>query len=301
VENECVTRPVVLVIDDDDGVHAALRLVLEDDYDVISALSGDVGLREIDQRPVDLVLLDLLMPEVDGWEVFEQVRRMTGHRPKVIFLTGIDSSRAAVAALKLGAEDWVVKPFDESTLLAQLRSLLLPGRSVVIQGGDLGTRACVAVLFLSRCGGTVDYQPAGYGGRQVLDVRGAHTEAGLTAVLSRPPISLTGLSRFTRAVLQQVSGRFADVNVESLTTALDRSSGYLSERFRRETGLTLRDYIARVRVEVIKQRLGQPGCPPLEGLAEEVGLCHASHLSRLFTRYVHESPGLYRAKMQSDR
>jgi DNA-binding response OmpR family regulator len=93
---------------------------------------------EVQTRRIDIVLLDLLMPGVHGWEVFERLRQIRGQRPKVIFLTGVDSSIAAVAALKLGAEDWIVKPFDEDVLRQQIRSLAQRHRMHVREGSSAG-------------------------------------------------------------------------------------------------------------------------------------------------------------------
>ena len=85
---------------------------------------------------MDLVLLDLLMPGLNGWQVFERLLEYrNGRRPKVIFATGVDSSAAAVAALKLGAEDWIVKPFEESALLMRLGALLPTGSMDQVPGG----------------------------------------------------------------------------------------------------------------------------------------------------------------------
>ena len=99
-------RPVVLAVDDHVSIHTALHLVLGDDYDVVSATTGEAALREIERRRVDLILLDLVMPGLDGWQVFEHVRQRP-HPPRVIFLTGIDNSAAAVYATQLGAIDWI--------------------------------------------------------------------------------------------------------------------------------------------------------------------------------------------------
>jgi YesN/AraC family two-component response regulator len=297
METASAPRPVVLVIDDDDGLHEALRLVLEDDYEVLSAFDGDEGLDILGRRHVDLVLLDLLMPRIDGWHAFEEIRALRAWPPRVIFLTGIDHSAAAVAALKLGADDWIIKPFEEPALLMQLRSLLPARRPIILTGGHPGTRASVAVVLHTRCGLPVDYGPPP-ANSHALTVPPGHDEADLVAVLSQSPIGLTELSRPTRTVLHRVSRRYADASVEGLAGDLGLSRGHVSERFRQEVGLPLVDYIARVRVEVIKQRLAMPGRPPLERLAEEVGLCHASHLSRVFAKYVGMSPGQYRTNMQ---
>lgn len=297
-----IARKVVLIVDDDDAVRGLLQVILEDHYEVISVSSGEAGLREVAQRRVDMVLLDLLMPAMDGWEVFERLCRMSGRRPKVIFLTGVDSSAAAVAALKLGAEDWVVKPFHESALLTQLRLLFPTARPIRIQGGDLGDRATLAVVALARCGIPVEHQahhsvPPNPNEVVVLDAAGAATEGGLRAMLGQPPLNVTELSPATAAALHHVSARYSRVNVTSLARAVGLSTNALLQRFKQDLGLTPRDWITRVRVEVIKQRL-TPGLS-LEQLAAEVGLCDGPHLSRVFTRYVGESPGLYRGNIQS--
>lgn len=98
-----------------------------------------------------------------------------------------------------------------------------------------------------------------------------------------------------------MSIRFSESTVADLASAAMLSSGSLWERFRREIGVPPVEFLARVRVEVIKQRLCEPGCPSLERLAEEVGFCHASHLCRTFVRYVDIPPGRYRRNMQADR
>ena len=141
-----------MVVDDDESIHAAPRLVLENDYDIITAADAEAAIRQLHQHRVDLVLLDLLMPGMDGWAMFEEVRRMNGHRPKVVFLTAVDSSTAAVAALKLGADDWILKPFEDAELLARIHAVLAETCRVRVRGGDLGARASIATMAFMRCG-----------------------------------------------------------------------------------------------------------------------------------------------------
>jgi len=117
-------------------------------------------------------------------------------------------------------------------------------------------------------------------------------------MLGQSPLNLTALSPATAEALYHVSARYSRVNVTSLARAVGLSTDSLRRRFKRDLGLTPRDWITRVRVEVIKQRL-TPDLS-LERLAAEVGLCDAPHLSKVFTRYVRESPGLYRGNKQGD-
>jgi len=213
---------------------------------------------------------------------------MNGRRPRVIFVTGVDSSVAAVAALKLGAEDWVVKPFDDSALLMQLRALLLQTRRISVRGGTLGTRATVATIASIRCGTPVRYDcdsAAVASGEVAVDLVGTTTDVGLAEVLRRPPIDLPVLHRATATALHHVSGHYHLVTVASLAEAIGVTANYLLERFRTDLGLTTREYIARVRIEVMKQRLSQAGCPSLDRLAEEVGFCDAAHVHKVFMRY----------------
>ncbi len=204
-------RPVILAVDDHDGIHDALHLVLDDEYELVSAPSGRAALRELEQRRVDLILLDLLMPDLDGWQVFERVQQRP-RRPKVIFLTAVDHAAAAVYALQLGAVDWIVKPFEEPALLMRLRSLLPTARSFRIQGADLGTRGAIVVLASLCSGVQVDYraQAAATSPQDrafVLDAAGADSETGLAALLSQPPLGLT-LGPATIAALHHVSRHY---------------------------------------------------------------------------------------------
>jgi AraC-like DNA-binding protein len=220
--------------------------------------------------------------------------------PKVIFLTGVDSSAAALAAVRLGAEDWLVKPFEEAALLMQLEALLRP-RRVIVRGGELGVQGTVGVLTFVRCGLSAEYggveplRSHDPGSAVALDTAKAGCEVGMAALLSGPPFNMTSLSKATVSALSYVSRSYRDVSPGPLAETLGLSTNSLLQLFRREIGLTPRDYIARVRVEVIKQRLRLPDCPSLDRLAEDVGLCDGPHLSRVdgAKHYIFDESGRY--------
>jgi DNA-binding NtrC family response regulator len=109
-------RRQVLVVDDDHGVRESLRMVLKDRYDVTTVGSGKEALELIDREPLDVVLLDILMPGMDGLEVLEQIKQRPLTLP-VIMLTATKTVKTAVTAMKLGAGDYVTKPFDVDELL----------------------------------------------------------------------------------------------------------------------------------------------------------------------------------------
>ncbi|MGH7335063.1 MAG: sigma-54-dependent transcriptional regulator, partial [Candidatus Rokuibacteriota bacterium] len=116
-------RPVILVVDDDPGLRESFRLILEDDYDVVDAADGPTALEILRSRQVDLVLLDIRLPEMDGIEVLERIKG-TDEGVEVILVTAVKTLRTAVAAMKLGAFDYLTKPFDEDELLSVIRRAL---------------------------------------------------------------------------------------------------------------------------------------------------------------------------------
>src|SRR5689334_12470078 len=98
------TRRRVLVVDDETGVRESLRLVLRDKYDVSVAESGDEALRRAAGENFDAVLLDLVMPGIDGLTVLERIK---GQKPElpVVIVTATRTVKTAVTAIKLGAFD----------------------------------------------------------------------------------------------------------------------------------------------------------------------------------------------------
>jgi len=114
----------VLVVDDDRAVREALgRALTLEGYDVELASDGAAALFAIERRAPDAVVLDVLMPTVDGLEVCRLLRR-AGNRVPVLMLTAREAVGERVEGLDAGADDYLVKPFDLSELLARLRALL---------------------------------------------------------------------------------------------------------------------------------------------------------------------------------
>jgi DNA-binding NtrC family response regulator len=109
-------QPRVLIVDDEPGVRESLRLILKERAVTTLADSGEAALAYVERHPFDVVLLDILMPGLDGLEVLERLRaRPTA--PQVIMLTATKTVKTAVRAMRLGAFDYVTKPFDVDELL----------------------------------------------------------------------------------------------------------------------------------------------------------------------------------------
>lgn len=113
----------ILLVEDDPDVRLALRLLLEDDgYDVIEAIDGEQGLVRASAHTPDVVLVDLKLPGMHGFEVVRQLRR-TSTVPILIVTAQVDS-HDVVAGLEAGADDYVTKPFVPHELTARIRAML---------------------------------------------------------------------------------------------------------------------------------------------------------------------------------
>src|SRR5438309_11652739 len=118
-----MARPVVLVVDDDPGIRESFRLILEDHYDVVDVPDGPSALDVVHASQVDLVLLDIRLTGMDGIEVLERIKAID-EGIEVILVTAVKTVRTAVAAMKLGAFDYLTKPFEEEELLSLARRAL---------------------------------------------------------------------------------------------------------------------------------------------------------------------------------
>jgi CheY-like chemotaxis protein/AraC-like DNA-binding protein len=368
-------RPVVLVVDDDDGVREALHLVIDAEFEVVIATHGRAALGAVRAQRVDLVLLDILMPDVDGLEILQEIKALKPDLP-VIMMTAVKTVRTTVAAMKLGAADYLTKPFQEEELLAAIRRAIgervarpaaerepspregpsARAHRLLLVGGDPGWRATLAVTLaravsVETTGTLVDGLNATLRFRPtcvVLNVGRSPGEAGrflgaLNAQLPacpvfvvsedpylgaepvwenlnirgvlRPPVSSGDLVSRIGAVLPPGSsltgpwpqlgesvtraidymGRHfdEDLTVDAIAEVIEISPSHLAHVFRAETGLSVRDYLTRVRVTVVQDLLASTD-EKLESVAARVGFSDTSHLAHVFQRITGRPPSAYR-------
>jgi DNA-binding response OmpR family regulator len=121
--NPAVTATNVLVVDDDDDVRALVMTVLERaGMTTIGAGDGREGLRRLYEARPDLVILDVAMPELDGWQTLERIREL-GDVP-VLMLTASTDELEVVKGLRAGADDYLTKPFGRQELVARVEAIL---------------------------------------------------------------------------------------------------------------------------------------------------------------------------------
>jgi two-component system, OmpR family, alkaline phosphatase synthesis response regulator PhoP len=118
------TDKTILLVEDEENLHEALKLNLElEGYHVVSAFNGTQALKNVQEQHVDLMILDIMMPEMDGIEVLESLRVKSLEVP-VLVLSAKDSSADRVLGLKKGADDYLTKPFNLEELLLRVQKLI---------------------------------------------------------------------------------------------------------------------------------------------------------------------------------
>src|SRR6266542_2981566 len=128
----------ILLVDDEDAVQKLLTYPLErDGYRVVAAWDGEEALEQFKRERVDLVVLDIMLPKLDGLEVCKRLRS-TSQVP-IIMLTARDDELDKVLGLELGADDYITKPFSIREFRSRVRALLRRAAAAPVRGDDAET------------------------------------------------------------------------------------------------------------------------------------------------------------------
>ncbi|HLX87768.1 MAG TPA: response regulator transcription factor [Acidimicrobiales bacterium] len=123
-----MTNGRILLVEDDERIRTSTRLALEDEgYEIDEAESGESALALFSEQPADVVLIDLMLPGMDGFETCRQLRQASS--VPVVMVTARTDTHDVVAGLEAGADDYVTKPFVATELAARIRALLRRARS----------------------------------------------------------------------------------------------------------------------------------------------------------------------------
>lgn len=113
----------ILLLDDDVNINNLVSLYLnKEGYEVISAYRGDEAISEFKKQKPDLLILDVMIPVMDGWQVLAEIRKTS--KVPIIMLTAKDDTFDKIMGLELGADDYITKPFEPKELIARIKALL---------------------------------------------------------------------------------------------------------------------------------------------------------------------------------
>lgn len=116
-------QQLVMVVDDDEHIRELITLYLEkESYRVLAAAHGAQAVQLFKQQPADIIVLDIMMPEMDGWDVCREIRK-TSDAP-ILMLSAKGESFDRILGLELGADDYMVKPFEPKELIARVKAIL---------------------------------------------------------------------------------------------------------------------------------------------------------------------------------
>ncbi|WP_280771462.1 response regulator transcription factor [Salipaludibacillus daqingensis] len=115
----------ILIVDDEQEMRTLLKLCLsEKNYHVSEATNGIEAIEAINNHNISIVILDIMMPEIDGFELLKMLRQELDRKTPVILLSALGDTERVVQGLQLGADDYIVKPFEPRELTARIESVL---------------------------------------------------------------------------------------------------------------------------------------------------------------------------------
>ena len=118
------SKPSVLLVEDEENLHESLKLNLElEGYQITSAFDGVQAIKAVQNEYFDLIIMDVMIPEVDGFSVTQNIR-LTNTEVPILILSAKDSSADRVTGLKKGADDYLTKPFNLEELLLRVQKLI---------------------------------------------------------------------------------------------------------------------------------------------------------------------------------
>ncbi|MSO87092.1 MAG: response regulator transcription factor [Acidimicrobiia bacterium] len=201
----------ILAVEDDERIRTAVKLALEDEgWVVAEAATGEDALTSFQQQPADVVLIDIMLPGIDGFEVCRSIRRLSD--VPIVMITARADTHDVVAGLEAGADDYLTKPFAPKELSARIRALLRRARTSEVASPHL------------RFGDLEIVAEEGVVRRSGHDVHLTKTEFRVLVELAQSPGRV-----FSREVLLERiwgygyfgDGRLVDVHVRRLRTKVE--------------------------------------------------------------------------------
>ena len=258
-------KSTILVIEDNMELRSYLRIILEDRYRVLTAENGKIGLDKLTAHPVDLIVSDLMMPIMDGFQLLEKVKSQDQWKYlPFIMLTARADVKVRLRALRIGVDDYMVKPFEEEELLARVENLLK---------NSYRRRLYQKELAESEGTGSTD------------------SENEMTPSSKLRPEELHWLEELETVVQKELT--HFHFNVDVLANKMALSKRQLERKAKQLTGLSPSKYIQEVRFHEARQMLENKSQPSIKAVVYSVGVKDTVHFSRLFRARFGKSPSEY--------
>jgi signal transduction histidine kinase/ligand-binding sensor domain-containing protein/DNA-binding response OmpR family regulator len=254
--------PLLLIVEDNADLRLYIRGFLEQDYEVIEAQDGEQGLARAIEYIPDLVLTDVMMPKMDGYELSRKLKgdERTSHIP-VILLTARASMESKIEGLETGADDFLTKPFDPPELMVRIKNLILQRRRLK----DRYLKASGAGLFVV-------------------------TETGAGELLSVD-------EQFLRKVKKTVEKHLADstFSVDTFASEMNLSRVQLHRKLKALIDLPASDYIRTLRLNKAAELIAHKTAN-IASIAYDVGFTNPSHFSEAFRKQFGVVPSKYQSQ-----
>jgi DNA-binding response OmpR family regulator len=250
----------VLLVEDNDSLRSYIRSLLTDRYEVVEAENGQMALQMLDQVQPQLVISDIMMPVMDGFQLLERLKSddRWRHLP-VVMLTARADIRDKLRALRVGVDDYLLKPFDEEELLARVANLLANFRQ---------RSTLVAAL------------PDGDD-----DLAEAPISSGFSAE------DLEWLTRLEHLVRDAVGD--SRLSADWLAGKMFVGRNLFFKRVKHLTGLTPNEYVQTLRMACARELLETRACQTVKEAAYTVGLRDVKYFSEQFSKHFGRLPSSY--------
>jgi response regulator RpfG family c-di-GMP phosphodiesterase len=189
--NTTKSGPTILCVDDEYANNQILEgLLVSNGYDVILSESGEEALEIITKQHVDLVLLDIMLPEMNGYDVCRKIKEDEQHRNiPVVMVTGLKSKDDRIKSIEAGAEDFINKPFDEMEILTRIRMLL---KMKALHDRLDSTYAKIIELTLFGEKMVMSFDPLNYNFVQLIDIIVNNIMKKTAEVVDKPSVVVVG-------------------------------------------------------------------------------------------------------------
>lgn len=268
--------PTILLVEDNLELQDYIQMVLGNDYHVITAENGKAALQRLEERTdCQLIISDLMMPVMDGYQLLENLKSNDAFRHiPVVMLTARADTKDKLKALRLGVDDYLLKPFEEDELLARINNLLK----------NYQRRASMK-LTLNQMTVPSEYVGGGVeNGNAINEVFGE--------VQNKEPVlsaeDMEWLSELENNLQKELT-QF-DFKLEQLAESMFVSRRQLGRQVKALTGLTPSEYVLEARLQQARQLLNEKQVRTVKEAAYTVGLRDAKHFSKKFKLRFGKSP-----------